>query len=57
MKHVLHAGTGTFFAVSEAVIFDDEDLSWVDKFNLDNAGEVPESVTGVALSAIFEKLA
>jgi hypothetical protein len=57
MKYVLNKDTGTFFAVSEAVLFDDEDLTERDKDMVRWDKKVPESVKGVALSAIFEKLA
>jgi len=57
MKYVLNKDTGTFFAVSEAVLFDDEDLTERDKDMVRWNKQVPESVTGVALSAILGRLA
>ena len=57
MKHVLHTGTGTFFPISDAVIFDDDDLSDVELAELSDSGEIPESVKGVSLVTLLERLA
>ena len=57
MKYVLNKDTGIFFAVNEAVLFDDEDLAERDKDMVRWDKKVPDSVTGVALSAILGRLA
>ena len=57
MKYVLHRGTGTLVAVNECQIVDDDDWS-EEEIEITNAsGEVPDSVTGVSLSSVLEKLA
>ena len=57
MKYILHRGTGTLVEVSECEIVDDADWTEYETEEVTNSGEVPDTVTGVSLSSVLERLA
>ena len=57
MKYVLHRDTGTLVAVNECEIVDDTNWTEDEAEEVTNGGDVPDTVTGVSLSSVLEKLA
>ena len=57
MKFVLHRGTGTLVAVNECEIVDDAHMTDDEIDEINDSGEVSDSIAGISLSSVLERLA